>query len=71
MMIEFWDLGSNGKITISRDSIQRFAPVASRQGTNIFLKSGSSIWVQEHYETVKKLVAQAEKLGINTANTAR
>ena len=55
-MIEFWDLGSNGPIVISVDSIQRFAPVASRQGTNIFLKSGPSIWVQEDYDKVKKLI---------------
>lgn len=55
-MIEFYDLGNSCLITIARDSIQRFAPVSSRQGTNIFLKSGVSIWVQEDYEKVKKLV---------------
>ena len=55
-MIEFYDLGNNRQITISRDSIQRFAPVSSRQGTNIFLKSGISIWVQESYDEVKRKV---------------
>lgn len=62
-MIEFWDLGSGGPISINSDSIQRFAPVSSRQGSNIFLKSGPSIWVQEDYKTVKSMIAKAEERG--------